>query len=117
MGTFNVRTLAFNGKNGLDHAEKVLEVCRQKGCYIVELQESSRGGQTGFTAAGYDICCSDSGGGVTEAKGQDVVGFAIKGPILQDVKKDGLAMEHISEEGRTGNGAHQCPTHEGSTKF
>ena len=95
MGTFNVRTLAFNGKNGLDHVETILEVCRPKGRCIVELQESRRDGQAGFTAAGYAICFSESGGGFTEAKGQDVVGLAIKEPILQDVKEDGLAMEYI----------------------
>ena len=95
MGTFNVHTLTFNGTNGFDHVEKILEVCRQKGCYIVELQESRRDGQTGFTAAGYAICCSESGKRVTEDRDQHGVGLAIKEPILQD-EKDGLAMEYIS---------------------
>ena len=34
VDTFNVRALAFNGKNGLGHAE-IMEVCRQSECNIV----------------------------------------------------------------------------------
>ena len=55
VGTFNVDTLAFNGKNGLGHAEEILEVCRQKGCDIVGLQETRRDGPNGFIAAGYAV--------------------------------------------------------------
>ena len=33
---------------------------------------------------------------MTEAKGQHGVGLAIKESILQDVQKDGLAVEYIS---------------------
>ena len=48
------------------------------------------------TAAGSTVYCSGAGGGGTEAKGQHGVGLAIKESILQDVEKDGLAVEHIS---------------------
>ena len=33
---------------------------------------------------------------MTESKGQRGVAFAIKDSVLQDVEKDGLAVEHIS---------------------
>ena len=51
MGTFNVRTLAVNGKNGLGHAEGIMEVCRKIQCDLVGLQETRRDGQNGFTAS------------------------------------------------------------------
>ena len=105
MGTFNVSTLAVNGKNGLGHAE-ILEVCRQKGC-DVGLPPARRDGQNGFRAAGYAVYRSGSDGGVTEAKCQHGVGLAIKESILQDVEKDGL----------TRCGVNQCSTYEGATKL
>ena len=54
VGTFNVRSLAFNGKKGLGHAE-IIEVCRQRECDITGLQETRQDGQNGFTAAGYSV--------------------------------------------------------------
>ena len=64
-GTFNVRTLAFNGKNSFDHAEEILELCRQIECDFVGLQKTRRAGQNGFTSAGYTVYCSGAGGGGT----------------------------------------------------
>ena len=67
VGTFNVRTLALNGKNVLGHAEEILKACRQKnGCNIVGFQKTRRDGQNGFTAAGHAVYCSGSGGGMTD---------------------------------------------------
>ena len=43
VGIFNFRAPAFNGKNGLAHAEEILDVCRQKGCDIVGLLETRQG--------------------------------------------------------------------------
>ena len=37
VGTFNVRDLAFDGKNRVGHAEQTLNVFWQKGCDIVGL--------------------------------------------------------------------------------
>ena len=96
VGTFNVRTLAFNSKNSLGHAEEMVEVCWRKGCRIVGLQETRRDGEIGFIAAGYEVCCRGSGGGGTEAKGRHGFGLTIKESILQDVQKDGLVVECIS---------------------
>ena len=52
MGTFNVRTLAFNAKNGIGHSEVILKVCQELGCDVIGLQETRRDGQSTFTAAG-----------------------------------------------------------------
>ena len=53
VGTFNVRTLALNGKNVLGHAEEILKACRQKnGCNIVGFQKTRRDGQTGSQQRG-----------------------------------------------------------------
>ena len=94
--TFNVCTLAFNGKNGLDHAEEILKGCRQNDCDPVGLQGTRRDDQIGFTAAGYAVYCRGSGGGLTQANGQYGVRFAIKKSILQDKEKGGLAAKHVS---------------------
>ena len=58
MGTFNVRTLTFNGKNGIGHSESILKVCQELGCDVVGFQETRRDGQSTFTAAWYTIVCS-----------------------------------------------------------
>lgn len=95
VGTFKFRILAFNGKNGLGHAE-IMEVCRQSECDIIGLHETRRDGQYGFTAAGYTVYCSGARGAGTEGKGHHAVGLAVEESILQDVEKDGLAVENAS---------------------
>ena len=55
MGTFNVRTLTFNGKNSIGHREVILMVCQELGCDDIGLQETRRDGQSTFTAAGYTV--------------------------------------------------------------
>ena len=42
MGTYNVRTLAFKGTNGIGHAEVILKTCEDAGCDIIGLQEVRR---------------------------------------------------------------------------
>ena len=69
MGTFNVRTLAFNGKNGIGHSEVILKVCQELGCDVIGLQETTRDGQSTFTAAGYTIFCSGTDDSKYERKG------------------------------------------------
>ena len=44
MGTYNVRTLAFKGTNGIGHAEVILKTCEDAGCDIIGLQEVRRNG-------------------------------------------------------------------------
>ena len=55
MGTFNVRTLAFNGKNGIGHSEVTMKVCLELGCDVIGLQETRRDRQSTFTAAGHTV--------------------------------------------------------------
>ena len=55
MGTFNVRTLAFNGMNGIRHSEVVLKVCQEPGCDVIRFHETRRDGRSTFTAAGYTV--------------------------------------------------------------
>ena len=50
---FDVCILAVNGKDGLGHAEGIMEVCWQSQCYIVGLQETRRDvGRTGSQQRG-----------------------------------------------------------------
>ena len=58
VGTYNVRTLAFKGTNGIGHAEVILKTCEDAGCDIIGLQEVRRDGQSAFKAAGYVVFCS-----------------------------------------------------------
>ena len=55
VGTFNVRTLAFNGKNGIGHSEVTMKVCHELGCDVIGLQETRRDRQSTFTAAGHTV--------------------------------------------------------------
>ena len=58
VGTYNVRTLAFKGTNGIGHAEVIMKTCEGAGCDIIGLQEVRRNGQSVFTASGYVVFCS-----------------------------------------------------------
>ena len=50
VATWNVRTLAVKGKNGLGHAETLLLRAQKSQCDIIGLQEVRRGGQGSFVA-------------------------------------------------------------------
>ena len=79
VGTFNVRTLAFNGKNGIGHSEVILRVCQELGCDVIGLEETRRDGQSTFTAAGYTVFCSEAGGSNYEKKkATHGVGLAVR---------------------------------------
>ena len=69
VGTFNVRKLAFNGKNGTGHSEVIMKVCQDLGCDVVGLPETRRDGHSTFTeeAAGYTIFCSGADGSKCES--------------------------------------------------
>lgn len=89
------RTLAWNAKNRGGRAEEIIAVCRQSVCDVVGQQQGRQDGNNGFTAAGYVVDCSGAGRDATDAKRQRGVGLAIKGSILLNVKRDGLAAEFI----------------------
>ena len=44
LGTFNVRTAAVNGVNGIDLIDTLLRTCAAKGCDVIGLQETKRDG-------------------------------------------------------------------------
>ena len=44
FGTFNVRTAAVNGVNGIGHIDTLLRTCAAKGCDVIGLQETKRDG-------------------------------------------------------------------------
>ena len=44
FGTFNVRTAAVNGINGIGHINTLLRPCAAKGCNVIGLQETKRDG-------------------------------------------------------------------------
>ena len=89
VATWNVRTLAMKGTNGLGHAETLLLRGQKSRCDI-GLQEVRRGGQGSFKAAGYTVYFSGS-----EKGGNDGVGLAVAKRI---VEASGTCIpEHINE--------------------
>ena len=94
VGTFNVRTLAFKGSNGIGHAEVILKTCEEAGCDIIGLQEVGRDGQSASTAAGYVVVCSGADGGKhDEKKGNHGVGLVVTGSIVAGMDKGDFAVE------------------------
>ena len=55
FGTFNVRTAAFKGVNGIGHIDVLLRICAPKGCDVNDLQETKRDGFSDNVAAGYRV--------------------------------------------------------------
>ena len=85
MGTFNVRTLAVNGKNGIGYSEVILKVWQELRCDVIGFQETRRNGQSTFTAAGYTVFRSGADGGKYEKKGTHGVGLAVRESIVAGV--------------------------------
>ena len=52
FGTFNVRTAAVNGVNGIRHIDTLLRTCAAKGCDVIGLQETKRDGTPKISASG-----------------------------------------------------------------
>ena len=48
FGTFNVRTAAVNGVNGIGHIDTLLRTCAAKGCDVIGLQGTKRDGPSKF---------------------------------------------------------------------
>ena len=55
FGTFNVRTAAVNGVNGIGHIDSLLRTCATKGCDVIGLQEIKRDGTSEIWASGYRV--------------------------------------------------------------
>ena len=96
FGTFNVRTAAVNGVNGIGHVEILLRPCTVKTCDIIGLQEIKRDGTSEVVASGCRVFFSDDSSGVKGRKGQHGVGLAIKEYIVKKACEDGIAIECIS---------------------
>ena len=52
FGTFNIRTAAVKGVNGIGHIDSLLRPCAAKGCDIIGLQETKQDGTSEIVAAG-----------------------------------------------------------------
>ena len=96
FGTFNVRTAAVKGVNGIGHIDSLLRPCAAKGCDVIGLQETKRDGVSEISAAGYRVYFSGDCSGVKGRKGQHGVGLAVKEEIVKKAGKDGIAIECIS---------------------
>ena len=55
FGTFNVRTVAVNGVNGIGHIDTLLRTCAAKDCDVIGLQETKRDGTSEISASGYRV--------------------------------------------------------------
>ena len=57
FGTFNVRTAAVNGVNGIGNIDTLLRTCAAKGCDVIGLQETKRDGtsKNSISASGYRV--------------------------------------------------------------
>ena len=97
MDTYDVRTLAFKGTNGTDHAEMILKTCQDGVCDITGLQQVRSNGQSDFVATGYVVFCSETDGGKHEMKGNHGVGLAVREPIVVGMAKGDVAVEFVSD--------------------
>ena len=62
FGTFNVRTAAVNGVNGIGHIDTLLRTCAAKGCDVIGLQGTKRDGTSKISASGYRVIFSGGKG-------------------------------------------------------
>ena len=95
FGTFNVRTAAVNGVNGIGHINTLLRTCAAKGCDVIGLQETKRDGTSEISASVYHIFFSGDCSGVKGRKGQHGVGLAIDENIVKKAGKGGVTIECI----------------------
>ena len=93
--TFNVRTAAVNGVNGIGHIDTLLRTCAAKGCDVIGLQESKRDGTSQISASGHRVFFSGDCIMVKSRKGQHGMGLAIKEEIVKKAGKDGTTIECI----------------------
>ena len=82
FGTFNVRTAAVNGANGIAHIDTLLRPCAAKGCDVIGSQETHRDGTSEIVASGYHVFFSGDWSGVKGREAQNGVGLAIKDKLV-----------------------------------
>ena len=96
FGTFNVRTAAVNGVNGIGHIDTLLRTCAAKGCDVIGLQETKRDRPFEMLASGYRVFFSGDCSMVKGRKGQHGVGLALEEDIVKKAGEDGVTIECIS---------------------
>ena len=96
FGTFNVRTAAVNGVNGIGHIDTPLRLCAAKGCDVIGLQESKRDGTAEIVPCGYRVFFNGDCSGVKGRKGQHEVGLAIHEEIVKKAGEDSITIDCIS---------------------
>ena len=96
FGTFNVRTAAVNGANGIGHIDTLLRPCAAKGCGVIGLQATKRDETFGIVTSGYHVFFSGDCSGILGRKGHHGVGLAIKEEIIKKAGKGGIVIECIS---------------------
>ena len=72
FGTFNVRTAAVKGVNGIEHIDTLLRPCAAKGCGVMRLKESKRDGTFEIVASGY-LGTFEIAAGLREEKGSSMI--------------------------------------------
>ena len=68
VATYNVRTMAVNGTDGVGRALDILSVYDRLGCDVIGLEETRRSGHSAFSQAGYLVYCSGECGGENGGK-------------------------------------------------
>ena len=96
FSTFNIRTAAVNGVDGIGHIDTLLRTCAAKSCDVIGLQETKRNGTSEISASGYRICFSGDYSGVKGRRGQHGVGRSVKENIVKNAGEDGITVECIS---------------------
>ena len=96
FGTFNVRTAAVNGVNGMGYIGTLLKTCAAKDCNVIGLQETKRDGTSEISVSGYRVFFSGDYSMVKGRKGQHGVGLAIKEEVVKKAGEDGITIECIS---------------------
>ena len=94
--TFNVRTAAANGVNGIGHIDNLLRPCAAKDCDVIGLQETKGDRTSEIVASGYCVFFSGDCSGVKGRKGQHGVGLEIKEEIVKKAGEDGITIECMS---------------------
>ena len=97
--TFNVRTAAANGANGIGHLDTLLRACAAKGCDVIGLQETKRDGTSEIPASRYGVFFSGDCTIVKGRKGQHGVRLAIKEDFVKqagEAASQSSASAHVS---------------------
>ena len=96
LGTFNVRTAAVNGVNGISHIYTLLRPCAAKRFDVIELQETKKDRTSEMVASGDRVFFSVYCSGVKGRKRQHGIGPAIKEEIIKKAGENGITIECIS---------------------